>query len=437
MTRFALALTLGALAATVSAAEPPDGFTRLFNGQNLDGWRGWDIHSKGGDPASVASLSSDARAAKFAAWAADAQKHWSVQNGDLVNDGHGAFLSTIKDYGDIELSLEYKTVAKADSGVYLRGTPQVQIWDTTEQAKFKHGADKGSGGLWNNAAGTPGKDPLAKADKPFGEWNQMRILQIGARTTVYLNGKLVVDFAPMQNYWDRKKPLPARGPILLQTHGGAISWRNVFVREIPVAEANATLMGNAGKGFTELFDGQSLAGWKGATGDYEVKNGAIVCKPKRGGNLYCEGEYGDFIFQVEYQLPKGGNNGLAIRYPGAGDPAYVAMGEVQVLDDGDPMYAKIDPRQASGSLYGVFAAARGYQRPAGEWNVMTVTAKGPTIAVDINGTEVTSGDVSKAKDFMAKHPHPGLTRAKGHLGFAGHNDPVAFRRARVKALGGE
>ena len=70
------------------------------------------------------------------------------------------------------------------------------------------------------------------ADRPFGEWNQMRIRQIGDKTTVWLNDKLVVDNAVMENYWDRSKPLPVRGPIMLQTHGGEIRWRNIFVKDL-------------------------------------------------------------------------------------------------------------------------------------------------------------------------------------------------------------
>ena len=164
-----------------------------------------------------------------------------MENGELINDGFGPYLTTEKDYGDIELIIDYKTVPKADSGIYLRGTPQVQIWDYTEQEKFGIGADKGSGGLWNNSPDTAGKDPLVRADKPFGEWNRFLIRQIGARTTIYLNGQLVVDNAIMENYWDRQRPLYPTGPIQLQTHGGEIRWRNIFVREIPPQEANLLL----------------------------------------------------------------------------------------------------------------------------------------------------------------------------------------------------
>jgi hypothetical protein len=149
-----------------------------------------------------------------------------------VNDGQGKYATTVRDYGDFELRLEYKTVPRADSGIYLRGCPQVQIWDHTNPAEFKNGADKGSGGLWNNSRGVPGKDPLVLADKPFGEWNQVRLIMIGDRVSVWLNEKQVVDDAVMENYFDRKQPVPAQGPIQLQTHGGEIRWRNIFIREI-------------------------------------------------------------------------------------------------------------------------------------------------------------------------------------------------------------
>lgn len=138
---------------------------------------------------------------QIAKWTEDAKAHWIVENGELANDGKGACATTDKEYGDIELLIDYKTVAKADSGVYLRGTPRVQIWDTTkEDGKWNLVAEKGSGGLWNNSPGISGKAPLVLADKSLGEWNHLRIIQVGARTTVYLNEKLMVDNATMENY---------------------------------------------------------------------------------------------------------------------------------------------------------------------------------------------------------------------------------------------
>ncbi len=224
----ALAVLLAAVcAASASDPQPPKGFCALFNGKDLSGWHGMPHF----DPYQLAAMPEAKRKKLIDEWTADAKKHWKVECGELVNDGNGAYMTTDKDFGDIEFLIEYKTVAKADSGIYLRATPQVQIWDyTKEGGKWSIGADKGSGGLWNNSPGAPGKDPLVLADKPFGQWNQFRIIQVGERVTVWLNGKLVVDHALMENYYDRKKSLPVRGPIILQTHGGEIRWRNVFLR---------------------------------------------------------------------------------------------------------------------------------------------------------------------------------------------------------------
>jgi hypothetical protein len=387
------------------------------------------------DPRKLAAMSEEERAKKAAEWTEDARKHWSVENGELVNDGHGVYLTTDKDYGDIELLIDYKTVPKADSGIYLRATPQVQIWDTTSEGpSAKKGASKGSGGLFNNGPNAPGRDPFVRADKPFGEWNHFRIIQVGARTTVYLNDRLVVDHATMDNFWDRSSPLFARGPIQLQTHGGEIRWRNVFIREIPSDEANKILSAHGSSGFTPVFDGKSLNGWAGAAQNYEVVDGAIRCQPKKGGVVFFDKEYSDFVARLEFKLPPAGNNGLAIRYPGKGDAAYSGMCEVQVLDDGHPKYVKLDPRQAHGSAYGMVPANRGYLRPSGEWNFQEVTVKGPKVKVELNGTVILDADLSKVTEFMANSPHPGKDRTSGYFGFAGHGDAVEFRAIEIKPI---
>jgi hypothetical protein len=56
---------------------------------------------------------------------------------------------------------------------------------------------------------------------------------VGENVTVHFNGKLVVDNAPLENFWEPGKPVYDTGPIQLQTHGGEIRWRNIFIREIP------------------------------------------------------------------------------------------------------------------------------------------------------------------------------------------------------------
>ena len=415
----------------LAAGEPPPGFVTLFNGKDLTGWRGGDTF----DHRKWLALPETERAATNAEWTADMRKHWRVENRELVNDGHGKYATTEKDYGDFELLVEYKTVPKADSGIYLRGVPQVQIWDHTNEDEFKNGADKGSGGLWNNSPGAAGKDPLVLADKPFGEWNAFRILMVGSRVSVWLNGKRVVDHANLENFYDRKTPVPAQGPIELQTHGGEIRWRNIFIHEIGADEANRLLESHDNGGFQSVFNGRNFDGWAGPVSEYEVNDNAICCQKGKGGTIYTKDEFADFVARLEFKLPPGGNNGLAIRYPGEGDTAYVGMCELQILDDDAPQYqGKLDPRQACGSVYGMVAAHRGYVRPAGEWNFEEVTVKGSKIKVELNGTVITDADVAKVTEFMANHPHPGKDRTSGHFGFAGHNDPVCFRNIQIKRL---
>ena len=432
-----ISVGLLALAATPSRAaaeepKPPDGFTAIFNGKDLSGW--WGATTE--DPRKYLAMSADEFKKKHDASLADIHKHWTVENGELINDGEGLFLTTDKNYRDIELLIDYKTVPRADSGIYLKGCPQVQIWDSTEKEKFNLGADKGSGGLWNNSPGAPGKDPLVLADKPFGEWNHFRIIQIGARTSVWLNDKLVVDNAILENYFDRKQPIPPAGPIQLQTHGGEIRWRNIYLREIPADEANKLLRGKDPQGFHSIFNGRDFTGWAGPLENAEVRDGAIVWRHGSGGTIYTKEEFSDFVARLEIKLPKGGNNGLAIRYPGHGDTAYEGMCEIQVLDDNYEKNTgeKIDPRQAHGSAYGMVAAARGYQRPLGEWNYEEVTIKGPTIKVEMNGYMILDTDLSKVHDYMHGSKHPGKDRTSGSFGFAGHNDPVMFRDISIMPL---
>lgn len=434
-----LAAALGFAAAAVlplpgADPAPPPGFQPLFNGRDLTGW--WGLGTE--DPAKWMALPSEELARKKAASLEDIRKHWRAENGELINDGEGLYLTTGKDYGDFELRLEYRTVPQADSGIYLRAIPQVQIWDTTKEGgKWGGdlGAELGSGGLWNNTKFQPGKNPLVHADKTLGEWNHFRIRMIGERVTIYLNDQLVVAHARLENYFNRKAPVPRTGPIQLQTHGGEIRWRNVFLREIPSAEANTILRAmDRREGFHPVFTGTDLKGWKGPVADYEVVDGLLRCKPEKGGTIYYDQELGDFTALLEFKLPPGGNNGLAIRYPGEGDTAYAGLCELQVLDDTTTKYGKLDARQFHGSAYGMAAAQVGFQRPVGEWNYQRVTVRGPQIEVELNGTRILDTDLSKVTEFMGGRPHPGRDRTTGYFGFAGHNDPVEFRQVDIRPL---
>jgi hypothetical protein len=211
--------------------KPPEGFTALFNGKDLTGWQGvveMPLRMK-------LMPDKDAYEKKVKEQNDKVLKHWTIEDGVLHYDGKGNSLQTVKDYGNFELLVDWKIEAKGDSGLYLRGQPQVQIWDS-DNAPGARGEDKGSGsgGLWNNPKGHPGKMPLKKADKPVGEWNTFRIIMKGDKVTVYLNDVLVVDNQELFNYWAKgKEPLPKKGPIELQHHGDKLWFRNIFIKELP------------------------------------------------------------------------------------------------------------------------------------------------------------------------------------------------------------
>src|SRR6185295_7350186 len=192
---------------------PPEGFTALFNGKDLTGWQGLvELPQRNKDP--------EKYAAQIKAANEKYLPHWSVKDGVIAYDGKGQSLQTVKDYGDFELWVDWKIGPKGDTGIYLRGNPQVQIWDRPV----------GSGGLYNNQKNS--KDPLKHADKPAGEWNTFRINMRGDTVSVWLNGELVVDKVTMENYWERGQPLPARGPIELQHHGNPIEFKNIYIKEL-------------------------------------------------------------------------------------------------------------------------------------------------------------------------------------------------------------
>jgi hypothetical protein len=232
--------TTGTTAPQAQPAAAPEGFTNLFDGRTLNGWRGRPGGGGVYSPYEEAELSDDERTQQQAEWDANRDEHWSVdlERGEIVSDGHGVHLATAQQYGDFEFLVDWKLMeAGGDSGIYLRNYPQVQIWDPDHERSQRSGSDRGSGALWNNNDDNPGKWPLVKADNPIGEWNTMRVKMVDRYVWVWLNGQQTVDGAVLDNFFDRSKPVRPRGSIELQTHGSEVRFRNVFVREIPPDEA--------------------------------------------------------------------------------------------------------------------------------------------------------------------------------------------------------
>ena len=286
---------------------------------------------------------------------------------------------------NMEMIVDWKNSKKGDSGIYLRGSPQVQIWDTS---RVEVGAQVGSGGLYNNQK-NPSK-PLKVADNPIGDWNTFRILMIGEKVSIWLNGTLVVDDVILDNYWDRNIPIFPKGQIELQAHGTDLAFRDIYVREINEKEYNLTPEERA-EGFAALFNGRNLDNWIGNKESYVAEDGMIVIKPEKGsgGNLYAAAEYAD-----------------------------------------------LKPYQYHGSVYGVIPAKMGFLKPVGEWNSEEVIVQGTKVKVILNGNVIVDGNIAGPRDngTMDENDHPGLRNKTGHIGFLGHGSVVKFRNIRIKDL---
>lgn len=417
-------------------AEMPsgEGFVSIFNGKDLTGWKGLVEN-----PIARAKMK-PAQLAK-AQEKADEQmrKDWVVEDGMMVYVGSGFDnLCTDKQYGDFEMYVDWMldpAGPEADAGIYLRGTPQVQIWDTS---RVDVGAQVGSGGLYNNQVNE--SKPSKVADNKLGEWNSFYIKMVGDRVTVVLNGEKVVDDVILENYWDRNQPIPMMEQIELQAHGSKVYYRNLYVKELERKEPFKLSAEESKDGFKVLFDGTNMHEWTGNTVDYTLEDGCISMIPSRsfGGNLYTKKEYGNFIYRFEFQLTPGANNGVGIRTPLEGDAAYVGM-EIQILDCEHPIYKDITKYQHHGSVYGIIPANADHHKafkPVGEWNEEEIVANGDNIRVTVNGVVILEGNIRDAvkNGTPDGKEHPGLFNKKGHIGFLGHGSPVKFRNIRIKEL---
>jgi|694.fasta_scaffold83032_5 hypothetical protein len=436
---FAAAVFLAFIAA-VAGAEPPAGFTPLFNGKDLSGWRGRPHF----DPTKEAEGTPEERAKRQAEWDADLAAHWKVENGVIVNDGKGVFLTTDRDYADFELYVEWMFPQPCgDSGIYLRGNPQVQMWDPTCERDFKLGCQKGSGGLWNNPPGTEAKDPLVKADRPTGEWNAFRIRIQGDRVTVVLNDQLVVDNQPLPNYFTKgATPLPDRGPIQIQTHGSIMHVRNVFIRELGTFDGS-------GPGWRDLGEAD-FENVNCSPDTWTWKNGTARCTGKPVGVIRTKQLVTNLELSAEWRhLQKAGNSGIFLWAPPEVfvnlPPDKLPPGgiEVQVLDHGfTEHYEKSTGKKANwfttnGDVFPVGSSAMKpfppvapdgkrsfptsrHSRGTPEWNHYYVRAIDGEVRLWVNGHEVSGGnDCSPATGFLC---------------LESEGAPVEFRRLRIREL---
>jgi hypothetical protein len=390
--------------------KPPEGFVALFNGVDLTGWKGLVE-----DPVKRSQMSAVqlARAQKEAD--EEMIKHWQVRDGVLYFDGAGHSLCTSRDYTDFEMYVDWKIEKLGDSGIYLRGAPQVQIWDPAQWPE-------GSGGLYNNQK-NPSK-PLVKADHPIGDWNTFHIIMQDDRVTVYLNSVLVVDHVVMENYWERDKPIYRSGQIELQSHNSPLYFRNIFIREL---EPKSLFNGS-------LFNGKDLNGWQvvGGRGDaWGAENGILYTTGQGGGWLSTTREFANFKLELEFRVPNNGNSGVFLRSPHQGDPAYTGM-EIQVLDDYGDEYTKLNPWQYTGSVYGIQPPNQRATKHAGEWQKMCITCVGPQVTVELNGIKTV--DTNLIEHMQESVSHPGIKRRAGYIGLQNHSTRLEYRNLYLQEL---
>jgi len=183
-----------------------------------------------------------------------------------------------------------------------------------------------------------------------------------------------------------------------------------------------------------LFNGKDLTGWKAIDGpmaSWKVEDGLLYCSGGGGGWLSTNDEFKNFEVELEFRVPPGGNSGVFLRAPHEGNPAFAGM-EIQILDDVSPEYAKLQPFQYCGSLYGIAAPATRVSKKAGEWQKMHITCNGRNVKVSLNGTPIVSADLDAHKSEEAAHP--GIKRASGHIGLQNHGTRLDFKDIRVRVL---
>ena len=378
----AVIVVLSTSSASAEHNKAPKGFRSLFNGEDLSGWHAFIF---GGNPYKVAAASPAERKAARAKANEQLAKFWTVENGEIVNKtGKGPYLETVENFGDFELLMDWKIESKADSGIYVRGVPQIQIWDPVDGIKQ---ARVGSGGLYNNKAG-PSK-PLVKADKPAGEWNHFRIVMVDDVISVWLNGQLVVDDAKQDNYWNRKAPMFSSGPLQIQTHGGALYFRNIFIKEVRRRPPEAGVLDKhskpVGSGWKKLWDGDKLEGIQHEPAHWSVKGGVLTGKvsgsPKHH-YAYTDAEFGDFELHAKVKLNgKNANSGVCIRTkPTSFDdvPGYQ-------VDMGDGFWGCLWDERRDGMVAAYPKEKAAKLVKAGDWNHYYVIARGHHIRAWLNG----------------------------------------------------
>lgn len=445
-----VALLASIVAAVAGAADntPPAGFTALFNGKDLSNWKGLVA-----DPPKRARLAPEELAQAQAKADERMRAHWSVADGVLIFDGAGDNLCTAKDFGNFEMLVDWKIEPNGDSGIYLRGSPQVQIWDPDA----KPAAGIGSGGLYNNKLGP--HDPLVKADHPIGQWNTFRIRMVGDKVTVWLNDQLVVNHVTLENYWERPKPIYPTGQIELQSHQSRLCFKNIYIQELPVEEPSPSAEDSHAGSTPKAFIDGTGPGWVSLNeGDFVNVNcdadtwswndGITHCTGKPVGVLRTIKEYTNFELVAQWKhLQYAGNSGIFVwaepdsikELPRGKFPKCL---ELQILDHGyKEQYEKSGKRADWFTTNGDLIPVNGFKmnpfepkspdgsrsfprknlsRGFNQWNHYYVRAINGELRLWVNGEEVSGA--------TACNP------SSGYVCLESEGAPIDFKEIRIREL---
>ncbi|MDB4809843.1 DUF1080 domain-containing protein [bacterium] len=376
------------------------GWVDLFNGKNLEGWtqrNGTATYRIEGD---------------------------SIV-GKTAEGSPNSFLCTDKLYSDFELKFDVKVDNELNSGVQIRSQNQGGTPDGRVNGPQVEIAINGTAGyVYGEAAGgwmTP--DELRQTHTHFKEeqWNSYHVKAVGARIMVWLNGKLISDLVDEDKLQSHPK-----GFIGLQVHGiGAgsgpyeVRWRNLQLRDLSE--------------YQSLFNGKNLEGWT-TQGNWSVQaDGSLLIQPREGemgwqrydAYIWSNKKYKDFILDLEYTYPPGGNSGIFFRVGDTADPVKQGI-EAQVLDTFGNESAL--GAHDHGGVISTVGPTKNMSAAPHQWNRMVIQCVGSQLMIELNGQQIVDIDLSSTP--VKDRP------SEGFIGLQDHGQPnnLRFRNLRILEL---
>jgi hypothetical protein len=396
---YLLLLTL--LTSTAIGQASDVGFINLFNGNNLDGWT---------------QLNGTAT--------------YRVEGDTIVgktNEGSpNSFLCTDKHYGDFELQFDVKVDPQLNSGVQIRSQTQGDSpTGRVNGPQVEISLDKMAGYIYGESAGgwmTPDAERQPHDRFIDGQWNSYRVVAYRDQIQTWINGHQISNLTHAEKYQSHPK-----GFIGLQVHGiGAgqgpyeVRWKNIKLRDLSE--------------FQPIYNGKDLSGWD-TTGNWIPQDdGSLLIQPREGEKgwtrydayLFTQKKYKDFVLDLEYAYPPGGNSGVYFRVGDKKDPVGKGI-EVQILDSSKKEGA-LGSHDHGGIVSTNAAASKNMSRPPGEYNRMVVTNVGTHCSVELNGEQIVDVDLSTTP--VKDRP------LEGYIGLQDHGQPndIRFRNIRIRDL---